>query len=240
VTLIERGTRLGGQVNLAMRTPNRGNFEEIILFFELQLKKLGVEIRLRTEAEAESVLSEGADAIVIATGSTAWLPDVAGIDGPNVFSARDVLAGTAQLGPSVLVVDTVGRAEAATTADFLADRGHRVELVTGLAQIASEMPVPARHNLLEKLMTSSVTLTTYTGIWEVGPGGVEAYNVVTWQPRTIEGVDSVVFASGGKADDALYRALRGRHPSVHPIGDCYQARDIEVAVVDGHRVSREL
>jgi 2,4-dienoyl-CoA reductase-like NADH-dependent reductase (Old Yellow Enzyme family) len=240
VTLIERGTRLGGQVNLAMRTPNRGNFEEIILFFERQLKKLGVEIRLRTEAEADSVLAEGADAIVIATGSTAWLPEVAGIDGPNVFSARDVLAGTAQLGPSVLVVDTVGRAEAATTADFLADRGHRVELVTGLAQIASEMPVPARHNLLEKLMTSSVTLTTYTGIWEVGPGGVEAYNVVTWQPRTIDGVDSVVFASGGKADDALYRALRGRHPSVHQIGDCYQARDIEVAVVDGHRVAREL
>ena len=45
---------------------------------------------------------------------------------------------------------------------------------------------------------------------------------------------------GGKADDALYRALRGRHPSVHPIGDCYQARDIEVAVVDGHRVARGL
>jgi pyruvate/2-oxoglutarate dehydrogenase complex dihydrolipoamide dehydrogenase (E3) component len=185
-------------------------------------------------------LAEGADAIVIATGSTAWLPEVAGIDGPNVFSARDVLAGTAQPGPSVLVVDTVGRAEGATTADFLADRGHRVELVTGLAQIAPDMPVPARHNLLEKLMTSSVTLTTYTGIWEVGPRSVEAYNVVTWQPRTIDGIDSVVFASGGKADDALYRALRGRHPSVHQIGDCYQARDIEVAVVDGHRVAREL
>jgi hypothetical protein len=65
------------------------------------------------------------------------------------------------------------------------------------------MPVPARHNLLEKLMTSGITLTTYTGIWEIGPESVEAYNVVTWQPRTITGIDSIVFASGGKADDGL-------------------------------------
>jgi 2,4-dienoyl-CoA reductase-like NADH-dependent reductase (Old Yellow Enzyme family)/thioredoxin reductase len=240
VTLWERGTRLGGQVNLVMRTPNRGNFEEIILFFERQLKKLDVDIRLRTAADVDRVLAEAADAVVVATGSVAWLPEIAGIEGGHVFSARQALDGTARLGQSVLVVDTVGRAEGATTADFLAERGHRVELVTGLSQIAPDMPVPARHNLLEKLMTSEVTLTTYTGIWEIGPNSVEAYNVVTWQPRTIPAVDSVVFASGGTADDGLYRALSLRHPAVHAIGDCYQARDIEVAVVDGHRVARAL
>ena len=50
VVLFERGARLGGQVNLVMRTPARDNFEEIILFFERQLAKLGVDVRLRTEA----------------------------------------------------------------------------------------------------------------------------------------------------------------------------------------------
>jgi NADH dehydrogenase FAD-containing subunit len=151
-----------------------------------------------------------------------------------------VLSGRKKPGASVVVVDTVGRAEAATTADFLATEGHRVELVTGLPTIAPDMPAPARHNLLEQLMTKNVKLSPYTGVWEVTTGAIEVYNVVTWEPRTIEGVDSVVFGSGGIADSMLYEELRRRHPLVHAIGDCYQARDIEIATFDGHRVARLL
>jgi 2,4-dienoyl-CoA reductase-like NADH-dependent reductase (Old Yellow Enzyme family)/thioredoxin reductase len=240
VVLIERGPRMGGQVNLVMRTPNRGSFEEIILWFERQLPKLSVEIRLRTEADAAMVLAEHADEVIIATGSTAFLPEVKGIDRPNVFAARDVLSAKAQPGQSVIVVDTLGRAEAATTADYLVDRGHRVHLLTGLPQIAPHMPTPSRHHLLEKLMNSNVTLSTYTGIWEIGESSVEIYNVVNWEPSTVDGVDCVVFGSGGKADDTLLQALRGKHPAVRAIGDCYQPRDIEVATIHGHSVAREL
>ena len=68
VVLFERGARLGGQVNLVMRTPARDNFEEIILFFERQLAKLGVDARLRTEAGVDDILAECPDAAVIATG----------------------------------------------------------------------------------------------------------------------------------------------------------------------------
>jgi hypothetical protein len=132
------------------------------------------------------------------------------------------------------------RPEAATTADYLSDRGHKVELLTGLPLIAEHMPSPSRHHLLEKLMNNKVKLSTYTGIWEVGERSVEIYNVVNWEPNTVDGIDSVVFASGGRADDALFRALCGRHDSVRVIGDCYQPRDIEVSVVHGHRVAREL
>ena len=109
-------------------------------------------------------------------------------------------------GEAVLVVDTLGRAEAATTADYLASQGHRVELLTGLETIAPFMPSPARHHLLEKLMKAGVALTTHTALWEIGEAAVEAYNVVTWEPRTIERFDSVVFGSGGKG---RYRALQG-------------------------------
>ena len=240
IVLIERDARMGGQINLVMRTPNRGSFEEIISWFERQLPKLGVEIRLRTVADAAMVLAENADEVIVATGSTGFLPDVRGIDRPNVFTARDVLSGNARLGQSVVVVDTLGRAEAVTTADYLVDRGHEVKLLTGLPLIAPHMPSPSRHHLLEKLMNSKVTLSVYTGIWEVGDGSVETYNVVNWEPSTVEGIDSIIFCSGGKADDTLFRALRGKHPSIHTIGDCYQPRDIEVSIVHGHRVARQL
>jgi thioredoxin reductase len=241
VTLMERDSRLGGQVKLAMRTPKRDSFEEIILWFERQLPRLGVDIRLRTDVTVETALEIGADDIIVATGSTPFMPDIIGVDRPNVFSARDVLAGNAEIGTNVMVVDTVGRAEAITTAEFLSDRGQRVELVTGLEMIAPEMAPPTRHHLLEKLMgRHNVTLTTHTGVWEIGEGVVDVFNVVTWEPSTRHDVDTVVFGSGGIADDSLFHELRQAHASVRAAGDCYQPRDIELSILHGHRTAREI
>jgi len=157
-----------------------------------------------------------------------------------VLSARDVLAGNARIGDSVLVVDTHGRAEGPSVAEFVADTGRKVEVVTGLAYVGCNMPAPAWHHQLERLLTKGVTLTPFTGVWEIGADSVDAYNVISWQPRSIENVDTVVFASGGIADDTLYHALADEVSELHAIGDCYQARDIEVAVVDGHRVGRSI
>ena len=238
VVLFERGPRLGGQVNLVMKTPARDNFEEIILFFERQLAKLGVDIRLRSEANSDDVLAESPDAVVVATGSAAFRPDVIGVDQRHVLSAREVIEGNATIGDNVLVVDTQGRAEGPTVAELIADMGRKVEIVTGLEYVGCEMPLPAWHNLMEQLLSKGVTLTPFTGLWEIEEGSVEAYNVISWQPRTIEPVDTVVLAAGGIAETGLYHQLSGKVDALHAIGDCYQARDIEVAVIDGHRVGR--
>ncbi|WP_433850773.1 FAD-dependent oxidoreductase [Brucella pseudogrignonensis] len=241
VILIDRGKRIGGQVNLVMKTPKRDSFEEIILWFERQLPKLGVEIRLRTEATVENILAESADEIIVATGSTAYMPEIEGADGPNVYTARDVMEGKAQLGNNVVLFDAIGRGEGATVADYIADQGRKVNIVTGLEKLAPDMPSPTRHHLLEKLMGNpSVTITPYTAIFEVGENVVEAYNVVTWEPTSIEDVDSVVISAGGIAAESLVEPLRVRHNSVRVIGDCFQPRDIELAIVDGHRVGREI
>ena len=56
----------------------------------------------------------------------------------------------------------------------------------------------------------------------------------------MEGVDTVVFASGGVPEDGLGAALEARVAELHVIGDSYQPRDIEMAVVDGHRAGRAI
>ena len=89
-------------------------------------------------------------------------------------------------------------------------------------------------------MLKDVVLTPFTGVWEVLENAVDVCNTVTWQPRSIENVDTVVLASGGQADTALYDALVGRFGEVHAIGDCFQPRDIKLAVVDGHRAARQI
>ncbi|MBM3491337.1 MAG: FAD-dependent oxidoreductase [Alphaproteobacteria bacterium] len=240
VVLFEQTGRLGGQVKLIARTPGREIFEEIILYFERRLASLGVDVRLGRAAVAAELLAEAPDAVVVATGSTAFRPEFLGAEQRHVLTAREVIEGNAAIGQRVLVVDSQGRPEAPSVAELLADMGREVELVTGLEHVARHMPYPAGHNLLERLMRKGVRLTPYTGVWEVRENAVEAYNVVTWEPRTIADIDTVVLAAGGQPDDRLYHALQGKVPALFAVGDCFQPRDIEVATVDGHRAARAI
>ena len=54
----------------------------------------------------------------------------------------------------------------------------------------------------------------------------------------IEGVNTVVFTSGGQADDNMLKALSGKVKELYAVGDCSQPRDVEAAVYDGHKVGR--
>ena len=240
VVLFEAARRLGGQIGLITRTPGRENFEEIILYFERQLAKLGVELKLGAEVGVDEVLGEAPDAVVVATGSTPFRPEILGVEQRHVLSAREVLQGNAEIGARVVVIDTLGRAEAPSVAEFLADEGKAVEIVTGLEFVGRDMPAPAWHYQFERLLKKGVRMTPFTGVWEVNETSLDVYNVVSWEPGSIEDVDTVVLAAGGQAEDGLHRALQGQVAELHAIGDCFQPRDIEMAVIDGHRVAREI
>ncbi|WP_416071393.1 FAD-dependent oxidoreductase [Streptomyces sp. ME02-8801-2C] len=139
VVLFERDQRMGGQVNLVMTMPKRGNFEEVILWFERQLPKLGVDVRLGVEADAKTVPSESPDVILVATGSTPFVPEVTGANLPHVHTAREVLADDTVAGRNILVFDVGGRAAGATTADHVAAKRPNVRFVTGMETVASEI-----------------------------------------------------------------------------------------------------
>ena len=157
-----------------------------------------------------------------------------------MVSAREVLAGSAPVGDDVVVVDTQGRTEGCTIAEYLADLGKRVEIVTGLPYVGRDITPVVWHHLLERLLTKRVRLTPFTGVSEILEHGLALYNVVTREPSQLEGVDAVVFAAGGHADDRLYHQLEGRVAEVRLIGDGFEPRDIEMAVVDGHRAGVEV
>ncbi|MFQ5875018.1 MAG: FAD-dependent oxidoreductase, partial [Dehalococcoidia bacterium] len=179
VVLFEKSHRLGGQVNLAMKTPKRDTFEEIILFFERQLAKLKVDVRLSCVAGVDEVLAEKPDAVVVATGSIPYRPAIPGTDGQNVVSTWDVLMGRADIGERVVIVDTQGRPEGSTVGEYLADMGKQVEIITGLQYVGREITPPVWHHLCERLMKKGVRLTPFTGVFEVLEDSLYVYNTVT-------------------------------------------------------------
>lgn len=66
------------------------------------------------------------------------------------------------------------------------------------------------------------------------------YNVLTKIERQIEGVDTVVIASRGKADDTLYRSLKGKVKELYAVGQCESPRILVHSIRDGARVGRLL
>ena len=238
VVLFERSDRLGGQIKVAMLPPHRETYEEIILFGEKQLPKLGVDVRLGVEASAETVLAENPDAVIVATGSTPYMTEIPGVEGKNVLTVADVLTG-AETGERVVIIDTQGNPPGCLVADFLSEQGKQVEIVTGLPFVGSATIARAVwQHLYGRLVDKGVVMTPMTGVSRIGEDSLDVYHVVstenTW---TIDSVDTVVISAGGQVEDGLYHELAGKVEDLYAVGDCAQPRDIEMATFQAHKVA---
>ena len=107
VTLFDAAATIGGQFNLAMRVPGKEEFSETIRYFQSQLERHRVDVRLGTRVDAALLAAGAYDDIVIATGIVPRRPAIAGIDAPNVLSYVDVLRG-APVGGRVAVIGAGG------------------------------------------------------------------------------------------------------------------------------------
>jgi 2,4-dienoyl-CoA reductase (NADPH2) len=106
VTLIDRASEIGGQLNMAKQVPGKEEFRGLVDWYRTRVADLGVEVRLGTEATAEAL--QGFDEVVIATGVIPRDPGIPGQDAPHVLSYIDVLAGKAAVGKRVAIVGAGG------------------------------------------------------------------------------------------------------------------------------------
>ena len=106
VTLFEAGEQLGGQLNLASAAPGKDEFDETLRYFKTKMAKHGVTVKLSTRANADDVA--GFDHVVIATGVTPRLPNIAGIDHPSVATYAQILSGERIAGDCVAVIGAGG------------------------------------------------------------------------------------------------------------------------------------
>jgi 2,4-dienoyl-CoA reductase (NADPH2) len=107
VTLFDASATIGGQFNLAMRVPGKEEFSETVRYFQSQLQRHAVEVRLATRVDAALLAAGGYDDVILATGIVPRRPAIAGIDGPNVLTYLEVLRG-APVGRSVAVIGAGG------------------------------------------------------------------------------------------------------------------------------------
>lgn len=241
VSVLERASQPGGQVNTAIKVTNRAEFGDIIRNLLHEVGELGVELRTGVEATPELLLTEAPDAVVIATGATPNRQAFPGADGPGVYDVADVLEGRAQVGKNVLLVDTLGFHEATSTAEFLAELGCRVEVITQTLYVGQDLGITLdlEHWYRRARKLGIRTTPDYTVLW-LEPGKVNAIHNYSGQQRAFDGLDSIVLAVPRRADDALYKALKGRVNELYRIGDAVAPRRAHAAIIEGERVGRLL
>ena len=110
VTVLDKADRMGGTMWFStLTTPDN---EPLIRFFETEVKRLGIDVRLNTEATVESIRALAADRVIVATGAKRPAPTIPGGDLPHVHtgdSLRATMLGTATAEDAGLFLRTVGK-----------------------------------------------------------------------------------------------------------------------------------
>ncbi len=235
VTLLERSDALGGQVRLAARQPLHEEVAEVTAYLESTVERLGVEVWLNAEADVDGLLDLGPDVVIVATGSLPNLPgprqvlpsdadaghlarerglqvrdSLPGLDGPNIRSTDEVLSGVELPGRRVLVIDAHGHWEGVGTAEYLADRGFEVEIVTDRPEPGFGLEATNRAMFLRRARDKRIRMTPLTTVVSIDASGVEVEGVLDGQRRRIEPLDVVIPVWPRVSRDDLYFELVDR------------------------------
>ena len=101
VTLYEMSRDIGGQLPLVAAPPGRDEFARLMDYYRGQIKPSGVKLKLKKKVNIKTVRKFQPDAVILATGSRQILPDIPGIDRPEVVTAWDALLNKVDLGKTL-------------------------------------------------------------------------------------------------------------------------------------------
>jgi 2,4-dienoyl-CoA reductase-like NADH-dependent reductase (Old Yellow Enzyme family)/thioredoxin reductase len=250
VTLAEASDKLGGQFRLAGLQPRRAQILDLIHWYEGQLEKLQVRVQLNTPMDAAEVREFGADAVVIATGSSPLgtgfqraLPDLAalpGVDKDNVYSVEDVMRRDAKLGKRILLLDDGGNWRGSGTAWHMAEKGHQVTIVTPdpfvgreIVRTAADLPLRMR---LAKLGAKWITESAVTA-WH--GDGATIRNLLDGSEQRLP-FDTLVLATVNRAETEIADDLLAEGVAFKAVGDCLAPRHTPAATFEGRRLGLEI
>ena len=269
VTLFEAAPDAGGQIRIATQIKRRKELIGIIDWRVTQCERLGVDMRYNSYAEADDVLALDPDVVIIATGGLAQ--NLAIEEGADLaVSSWDILSGDAKPAADVLLFDDNGAHPGMTAAEFIAEAGSSLELMTPERFFAPEMGGLNLVPYMKTLTTKGVTITTMTRVRALARDG-NRIKATLWSPYTMADcgtrtVDQVIVENGTSPLADLYFELKdksqnrgevdyqaliaGRPQAVRTnpdgtfqlfrIGDAVASRNIHAAIYDALRLVKDL
>lgn len=237
VTLFEKTTSLGGQLNIACVPPRKEEMRRAAQDLIHAVCNAGVHLCMGQTRTAEQLKDAGFDAVINAVGAHSAAPRIPGIDSVNVADAWKVLAGEQQVYGTVAVIG--GGMVGCETAEYLAARGCKVSVIEMMDKIAAGESTTILPTLLENYKTYGVEQYPSHKVKEFRMDAVVCENK-DGAEVTIP-CDYIVLAMGARSNEFDAAALEAASIPVYSIGDAAgKAADISNAIRTGYDTACQL
>lgn len=216
VVLFEKAPQLGGSMNLADKPPHKELITEFIETQKNELAAVGVEVRLNTPGTVDAVKALNPYGVVVAVGGDPIRPNVPGIDGANVYSAEDILAGKVSLtGQNIAVIG--GGVTGLETAEVLGEN-NKVAVIEMMGAVGTTLYPSVRGMLLKRLGELGVEIVTDHSLTGIGEGRINLIRTSMGYAEERE-ADAVVIAIGVRPRSALVEEFEAAFDKVTAVGD---------------------
>ena len=237
VTLFEKTTTLGGQLNIACVPPRKEEMRRAAQDLIHAVCNAGVHLCMGQTRTAEQLKDAGFEAVINAVGAHSAAPRIPGSDSVNVADAWKVLAGEQQVYGTVAVIG--GGMVGCETAEYLAARGCKVSVIEMMDKIAAGESSTILPTLLENYKTYGVEQYPSHKVKEFRMDAVVCENK-DGAEVTIP-CDYIVLAMGARSNEFDAAALESASIPVYSIGDAAgKAADISNAIRTGYDTACQL
>lgn len=236
VTLVDKRSKLGGNLQEASAPPFKKQLVLYLQWLERQVRSTEAEVILEKEADRSFIKEINPEAIIVATGTHPSTPDIPGVTGKKVMQAVDYLNNRPAVGPKVVVIG--GGLVGCETALCLAEQVESVTIIEMLPEILAGVSIYSKYTLMEKMIQAKIK-------WETGLKleAIKEKGITTIDSKGSQNIflaDTVILATGFKANNVLYQSLEKEGYEVYAVGDCLNVGKIIDAVRGGYTIAREL
>jgi len=240
VLICEEKGYVGGMLRVASFVPGRGDLNKLINYYQHELEKLGVEIRLNTPVDNGLIESENPDIVVIATGSQPKIPIISGLfkTKMNVHTATDVLEEKVIVGDQVIVLG--GNMIGLQVADFLREKGKNVCVLHQGKHFAEEMAANDRVYLRERLKNNQVKLFKNVSIRRFLPKGI-IFSVKNDNKEVkLDGYEDIIISMGMESIRSIANIFKEKDIPVYIIGDANKPGTLLDSQMEAYELGRSI
>jgi NADPH-dependent 2,4-dienoyl-CoA reductase/sulfur reductase-like enzyme len=236
VFLYEKEEYLGGNLRYAYLAPHKEEWKCFLDYLTSQMARLGDHVRLGKTVGEEDLQELNPDAVVIATGTDAIIPNIKGIGSADVVLATDILSMKREAGSTVVVIG--GGSVGCEVAEFLVQRGRKVTIVEACKDLARSVEPSTRSLLLERLANDGVIMLNECMVKAI-EGDKLFLSSSSGQGKEVN-ADTIVVAVGYAPNRSILEGLYMKATEVFRVGDCKKSGSVADAIHNASWIARQI
>ena len=216
VTVLEKESKQGGQLNLASKPPHKEKINWVCEDLLSNAINSGAKVLFDIKADKNIIAYYSPEIVITATGGNAIHPK--SFNGDNVVTVTQVLNGSIDISNKKVAVIGSGMT-GLETSELLVSKGNKVTVVEMADKIAPGAWFQQLDDALPVLEKAGTRFLTSHKLLSVSSSGIELENLKEKKAVAIK-VDLVVLSLGVRSDNSLYNDIKNSDSyKVYNIGD---------------------